>query len=281
MRYSLLLAEDDAGLRDLIVRGLREEDFAVEAVATGSDLLRAFDARRADLLILDIGLPDADGRDVCATLRARGDAVPVVFLTARDAVPDRVAGFEAGGDDYVIKPFALGELAERVRALLRRSGRRQGFEVGGLRLDSVAHAVVVGDAHATLTPIEFRVLSQLLNRPGAGGAPSLARDRRLARRLGRAGQHARRVRLAATQEARRARRHGHDRHRARRRLSHRDLTARPGRGGVQTSRRTSRNALRANAARAYPRNRRKPGHAESALGSWWMVRMSVPALSGR
>jgi DNA-binding response OmpR family regulator len=166
VRYSVLLAEDDAGLRDLIVRGLREEDFAVEAVATGSDLLRAFDARRADLLILDIGLPDADGRDVCATLRARGDAVPVVFLTARDAVPDRVAGFDAGGDDYVTKPFALGELAERVRALLRRSGRRPGFEVGGLRLDSEAHAMLVGDAHATLTPIEFRVLSELLNRPG-------------------------------------------------------------------------------------------------------------------
>lgn len=166
MRHSLLLAEDDAGLRDLIVRALREEDFAVEAVATGGDLVRAFDARGADLLILDITLPDADGRDVCATLRARGDSVPIVFLTARDAVADRVAGFEAGGDDYVIKPFALGELAERVRALLRRSGRRQAVELGGLRLDSVAHAVLVGREHARLTPIEFRVLSELLHRPG-------------------------------------------------------------------------------------------------------------------
>ncbi len=145
MRYSLLLAEDDADLRDLIVRGLREEDFDVEAVGSGSELLRTYEARGADLLILDVGLPDADGRDVCASLRARGEVVPVVFLTARDAVPERVAGFEAGGDDYVTKPFALGELAERVRALLRRSARRPGLEVGGLRLDSDAHAAVNGE----------------------------------------------------------------------------------------------------------------------------------------
>ena len=166
MRHSLLLAEDDADLRDLIVRGLREEDFAIEAVGSGSELLRAYDARGADLLILDVGLPDADGRDVCATLRARGDAVPVVFLTARDGVPERVAGYEAGGDDYVTKPFALGELAERIRALLRRSGRRPALAAGGLRIDAMTHAVVSGDASAPLTPIEFRILSTLLQRPG-------------------------------------------------------------------------------------------------------------------
>jgi DNA-binding response OmpR family regulator len=166
MPYSLLLAEDDAGLRDVIVRGLREEGFAVEAVAGGAELLRVHDARRADLLILDIGLPDADGRDVCATLRDRGDAVPVVFLTARDEVPERIAGFAAGGDDYVTKPFALAELAERVRALLRRSGRRPGVSVGGLELDPVTHAIRNGEAAATLTPIEFRLLGMLLARPG-------------------------------------------------------------------------------------------------------------------
>jgi two-component system OmpR family response regulator len=166
MRYSLLLAEDDAGLREVIVRGLREEGFAVEAVAGGAELLRVHDARRADLLILDIGLPDADGRDVCATLRERGDAIPVVFLTARDAVPERIAGFAAGGDDYVTKPFALAELAERVRALLRRSGRRPRVSVGGLELDPVTHAARNGEAAATLTPIEFRLLSTLLARPG-------------------------------------------------------------------------------------------------------------------
>jgi two-component system OmpR family response regulator len=166
MRFSLLLAEDDAGLRELIVRGLREEGFEIEAVGGGAELLRSHDARPADLLILDIGLPDADGRDVCTTLRDRGDAVPVVFLTARDAVPERIAGFAAGGDDYVTKPFALAELAERVRALLRRSGRRPRLVVGGLELDPVTHAARTGASAATLTPIEFRLLSMLLSRPG-------------------------------------------------------------------------------------------------------------------
>jgi len=166
MQHSILLAEDDAGLRELVVRGLREEGFEIVAVASGAELLRDYDARGADLLILDLGLPDADGRDVCATLRARGDAVPVVFLTARDAVPERVAGFEAGGDDYVTKPFVLAELAERARALLRRTGRRPGLEIGALRLDSMAHAALNGDSSAPLTPTEFRVLSALLNRPG-------------------------------------------------------------------------------------------------------------------
>jgi two-component system OmpR family response regulator len=166
MRPSLLLAEDDAGLRELIARGLREEEFDVEAVGSGFELLRAFDARRPDLLILDVGLPDADGRDVCATLRARGETVPVLFLTALDALPERIAGFDAGGDDYVTKPFALGELAERVRALLRRSGRPSAIEIDGLLLDPVAHAAHNGAATAALTPIEFRVLSALLSRPG-------------------------------------------------------------------------------------------------------------------
>jgi two-component system response regulator MprA len=166
MRYSLLLAEDDAGLRELVARGLREEQFEIEAVGSGSELLRSYAARGADLLILDVGLPDADGRDVCATLRARGDAVPVIFLTARDAVPERLAGFEAGGDDYVTKPFALAELAERARAVLRRSGRRPGLEAGGLWLDALTHAVVNGGARTSLTPIEYRLLSTLLSRPG-------------------------------------------------------------------------------------------------------------------
>jgi len=166
MQHSILLAEDDPDLRELVVRGLREEGFEIEALGSGSELLRDYDARGADLLILDVGLPDADGRDVCATLRARGDRVPVVFLTARDAVPERLAGFEAGGDDYVTKPFALAELAERARALLRRTSGRPGLEAGALRLDAMAHAALSGDVSTPLTPIEFRILSALLNRPG-------------------------------------------------------------------------------------------------------------------
>jgi two-component system, OmpR family, response regulator len=163
---SLLVVEDDADLRDLLARGLREEGFAVETVGSGGALLRRFAERPADALVVDIGLPDADGRDVCQALRAQGSSVPVLFLTARDALPDRVAGFRAGGDDYVTKPFALVEVAERLRALLRRSGGAVAVESSGPRLDPAAHAVVSGDLSVPLTPTEFRILAALLQRPG-------------------------------------------------------------------------------------------------------------------
>ena len=127
----ILVVEDDADLRRLLAAGLGEEGFAVETVATGAALLQRFGERPADALIVDIGLPDADGRDVCQALRAATVDRPVLFLTARDALPDRLAGFGAGGDDYVTKPFALAEIAARLHALapaLRRGsvdcGRR-------------------------------------------------------------------------------------------------------------------------------------------------------------
>jgi two-component system response regulator MprA len=163
---TLLVVEDDAELRDLLARGLREEGFAVETVGTGSALLRRFAERPADALVVDIGLPDADGRDVCQALRAQGEQVPVLFLTARDALPDRVAGFRAGGDDYVTKPFALVEVAERLRALLRRAGGPPRIELSGARLDPAAHAVASGAVTVPLTPTEFRLLAALLQRPG-------------------------------------------------------------------------------------------------------------------
>jgi two-component system, OmpR family, response regulator len=163
---SLLVVEDDPELRDLLARGLREEGFAVETVATGSALLRRFHERGADALVIDVGLPDADGRDVCQALRAQGESVPVLFLTALDALPDRVAGFRAGGDDYVTKPFALVEVAERLRALLRRAGSPQSAELSGARLDPAAHAVASGDVRVPLTPTEFRLLAALLQRSG-------------------------------------------------------------------------------------------------------------------
>src|SRR4051794_34445051 len=107
MEPRVLVAEDDADLRRLLLAGLLEEGFAVETVASGGALLRRFAERPADALVVDIGLPDADGRDVCQALRTQGVTVPVLFLTARDALPDRLAGFRAGGDDYVTKPFAI------------------------------------------------------------------------------------------------------------------------------------------------------------------------------
>jgi two-component system response regulator MprA len=162
----ILVCEDDAQLRRLIVRGLGLEGFAVEGVGSGAALLERVGERLADALVIDIGLPDADGRDVTQALRARGVSAPVLFLTALDAVPDRLSGFRAGGDDYVTKPFALAEVAERLRALLRRSGHDDALDALGLRLDPAAHAVSAGGVMARLTPTEFRLLGALLRHSG-------------------------------------------------------------------------------------------------------------------
>lgn len=162
----MLIVEDDAELRRLLSAGLAEEGFEVEGASTGERALARVDERAPDALIIDIGLPDSDGRDVCQALRARGVAVPVLFLTARDALPDRLSGFRAGGDDYVTKPFALAEVAERLRALLRRASADLAVEAAGLRLDPSTHSVHAGGGEARLTPTEFRLLGALLARPG-------------------------------------------------------------------------------------------------------------------
>ena len=158
----VLIVEDDAELRSVLERGLQEEGFAVEAVATGGELLARVADGLPDVFVIDIGLPDADGRDVTQALRARGVQTPVLFLTARDALVDRISGFDAGGDDYVSKPFALAELVVRLHALIRRSGGSDAVEAAGLRLDPATHAV--GDV--PLTPTEFRLLARLLAQPG-------------------------------------------------------------------------------------------------------------------
>jgi two-component system OmpR family response regulator len=163
--FRLIVVEDDADLRSLLVRGLGEEGFDVRSVADGAGAL-ALAAEPTDALVIDVGLPDADGRDVCQALRARGVTAPVLFLTARDAVTDRLAGFSAGGDDYLTKPFHFDELVARLRALLRRTGADPATAVGSLRLDPVAHAVASGDRSVALTPTEFRVLAALAGRPG-------------------------------------------------------------------------------------------------------------------
>jgi two-component system OmpR family response regulator len=162
------ILEDDAGLRSVLGRALRAEGFEVHTAATGHEAVRDFTARPPDVLVLDIGLPDADGRDVCQALRSHGVAAPVLFLTARDALPDRLSGFHAGGDDYVTKPFAVAELLLRVRALVRRAPAEEDGPAAALdlRLDPAAHALRVGDTVAPLTPTEFRLLAALAARPG-------------------------------------------------------------------------------------------------------------------
>jgi two-component system response regulator MprA len=162
--FRLLLVEDDPELRSLLQRGLGEEGFDVEAVGDAAGAMARADGD-IDGLVVDVGLPDADGRDLCQALRARGFTAPVVFLTARDAVTDRLAGFSAGGDDYLTKPFHFDELVARLRAVLRRSGADPTATVGALRLDPVRHLVSSDDREATLTPTEFRVLAALAGRP--------------------------------------------------------------------------------------------------------------------
>src|SRR5581483_7984212 len=136
---SIVIVEDDDELRTVLARGLREEGFNVDGVGSGTQLLERIGQTTPDAFVIDIGLPDSDGRDLCQALRARGVDAPVLFLTARDALVDRIAGFDAGGDDYLAKPFAFVELVVRLRALLRRVGADGALQAAGLRLDPVSH----------------------------------------------------------------------------------------------------------------------------------------------
>jgi two-component system response regulator MprA len=164
---SVGLCEDDADLRSVLGRALGAEGFDVHATATGHDAVKRFSDDPPDVLVLDIALPDADGRDVCQALRAHGVDAPVLFLTARGTLTDRLAGFGAGGDDYLTKPFALAELIFRVRALGRRAGARAGGrDPGALHLDPATHAMHAGERSVALTPTEFRLLALLAARPG-------------------------------------------------------------------------------------------------------------------
>ena len=165
------IVEDDDRLREMIVSGLVEEGFRVGlSTRRGRDLLG--DASSTlDVAILDIGLPDSDGRDVVSTLRASGSDLPVLLLTALSDLDDRLSGFRAGADDYLPKPFAFDELVLRTRALARRSSGPAvvddaGRLTAGTFLDHAAHAICHADRHAPLTPTEFRLMSALLARRG-------------------------------------------------------------------------------------------------------------------
>ncbi len=153
-------------MRSLLVRGLREEEYEAEGVGSGAQLLDWVTRAVPDAFIVDIGLPDADGRDVVQALRAHGIRAPVLFLTARSALPDRLSGFSAGGDDYLTKPFDFAELVARLGALLRRAGHDDGVMAGDLRLDPASHAAECSGVTADLTPTEFRLLALLAAVPG-------------------------------------------------------------------------------------------------------------------
>ena len=162
----ILLVEDDHELRAVVTRALEEEGFAVSAAGTGTAAIQRISTQPPDALVIDVGLPDTDGRDLCQALRARGIQSPVIFLTAHDAVNDRLAGFSAGGDDYVTKPFSLAELAARLHALLKRNKAHHTNIVAGLRLEPGAHEMFCGDKSVRLTPTEFRLLGALASQAG-------------------------------------------------------------------------------------------------------------------
>lgn len=166
MRHTILIVEDDHALRDVLVRGLRDEDFDPLPASDGATALRLA-TRDVDAAVLDVGLPDADGRDVCQAMRANGFLSPVIFLTAHHRLHDRLAGFSAGGDDYLPKPFHLAELAARLRAALKRAGpRAPSTPEGDLALDALRHVARVRDAQIELTPTEFRILAALMAASG-------------------------------------------------------------------------------------------------------------------
>ena len=163
-RALILLVEDDHELRAVVRRALEEEGFAVSGAGSGAEAMERISARPPDAMVIDVGLPDADGRDLCQALRAQGMQSPVLFLTARDALADRLAGFGAGGDDYLTKPFALSELTARLRAVLSRAGLDRTITAAGLSLDPTTHRASYGEHEVVLTPTEFRLLGALAAR---------------------------------------------------------------------------------------------------------------------
>ena len=153
---------------EAIRAGLRREGFTVDWVHDGAGAAQVLRSEPFELLLLDLGLPGSDGLQLLKTLRERGESLPVLIITARDAVSDRVGGLDAGADDYLIKPFDLEELAARIRALLRRKSGRPSplLEYQEVVLDPAAHRVMRNGADVSLSPREFTLLQLLMERPG-------------------------------------------------------------------------------------------------------------------
>jgi two-component system OmpR family response regulator len=165
----LLLVDDDDNLRSMLDAALSHNGFDVTALDNGRDALEVVKALRPGLVVLDVMMPDLDGFEVCRRLRAEGNRVPVLFLTARDATEDKVRGLTLGGDDYLVKPFSLDELVARVQALLRRSGLTENasvLECADLVLDDDAHRVTRAGEEVSLSPTEFNLLRFLLANQG-------------------------------------------------------------------------------------------------------------------
>ena len=163
-RGQLLLVDDEENLRSMLTAALRHSGFDVDVASSGREALERVPETRPDVVVLDVMMPDLDGFEVCRRIRNDGSQVPVLFLTARDAIDDKVRGLTLGGDDYLVKPFSLEELVARVEALLRRSGQDPGsvLRCGDLVMDDDAHRVMRGGDVVDLSPTEFNLLRYLL-----------------------------------------------------------------------------------------------------------------------
>jgi two-component system response regulator MprA len=164
----ILVVDDEPAVRVALERALKLERYDVEMAADGKEALDLLATRHVDALVLDIGMPEVDGLEVCRRLRSAGDHTPVLMLTARDAVDDRVEGLDAGADDYLVKPFALRELQARVRAMLRRTeaAHEQGvLRFGDVTMDPTAHEVHRGERLIDLSRTEYSLLELFLHHP--------------------------------------------------------------------------------------------------------------------
>jgi two-component system, OmpR family, response regulator len=164
----VLIVEDQVRMARLVRRGLAEEGHAADVAGTGEDALWLAQAHPYDAIVLDVMLPGLSGFETCRRLRSSGVWAPVLMLTARDGVEDRVTGLDAGADDYLTKPFSFAELLARLRALVRRGGVERPTElvVGDLKLDPATRRVRRGDAEIRLSPKEFALLETFMRRPG-------------------------------------------------------------------------------------------------------------------
>src|SRR5215469_15714099 len=164
----VFVVEDDIRLGQVLREGLGKAGFAVDLCTCRRDADEALANFPYDALVLDLGLPDGDGLELCLEVRSRGNTVPVLMLTARDAVEDRIAGLNAGADDYLIKPFAMAELVARIKALLRRPGGVLGMtlEAGNVRLDTIGRELTISENPVRLSRRELAILEQMMRRFG-------------------------------------------------------------------------------------------------------------------
>ncbi len=183
MTATIVIAEDDRAVRESVSRALELEGYAVTAVGDGASALEVAAADGVDLLILDLGMPNVDGLTVCRRLRSAGSRLPILVLTARTEVSDRVSGLDAGADDYLPKPFSLDELFARIRSLLRRSSYgdedtdQREISVDDLRIDDASRRAWRGDREMELTKTEFDLLQLLAHNAGVVLSHSTIYDR--------------------------------------------------------------------------------------------------------